>query len=411
MKIPTRIIQYVAIFALVVSANLAAAAPTAAATEAPQGVPGACQTGTLSTGALSMFCVPAKGWNGDLVVYAHGYVAFNQPLGFYNLTLPSGIYVPTLVQALGYAFATTSYSENGLAILPGEDDIRALVAAFPGATGVTANHTYLVGVSEGGLVVTLLTEQSPQLFSGTLAACGPIGNFQQQINYLGNFRVLFDYFFPGVLPGSPIDIPDSVINGWDSTYEPAVASAVGSNLTNAQQLIATSKAAVDPNNFSSTVVSTTTGVLWYNVFATNDATSKLGGNPFGNENTVYHGSSNDQLLNQNVERFAASPTALQNVVPYETTGNITIPLVTLHTTGDPIIPFWHEVLYKAKAHPSGNGQLTQIPISAYGHCAFTTSQLLSAFSTLVKQVTGHGLSGIAGAIEAAKEMSPASMPL
>jgi hypothetical protein len=32
---------------------------------------------------------------------------------------------------LGYAFATTTYRQNGLAILEGVDDIRELVAAFP----------------------------------------------------------------------------------------------------------------------------------------------------------------------------------------------------------------------------------------------------------------------------------------
>jgi pimeloyl-ACP methyl ester carboxylesterase len=399
-----RIVRLLGIVALVISANAAALTTAAAAPEAalPLVTPGPCPTGTLSTGALSMYCVPTSGWNGDLVVFAHGYVAYNQPLGFYELTLPGGTYIPTLVQKLGYAFATTSYSENGLAILPGEDDIRALVAGFPSATGVTATHTYLVGVSEGGLVATLLTEQSPQLFSGTLAGCGPIGSFQKQIKYLGDFRVLFDYFFPSVLPPSPISIPQNVIDTWDTTYSPAITSAVSTNLPAAQQLIATSRAAVDSSNFASTVVSTTTGILWYNVFATNDATAKLGGNPYGNQNTVYHGSSNDTLLNQNVERFTADPTALANVVPYETSGNLTIPLVTLHTTLDPVVPFWHEKMYKAKAHPTGKGKLTQIQVNAYGHCAFTTTQLLHAFLVLVRQVTGHGLTGVDEALAAAQ---------
>jgi hypothetical protein len=75
------------------------------------------------------------------------------------------------------------------------------------------------------------------------------------------------------------------------------------------------------------------------------------------------------------------------VVPYETTGNVTIPLVTLHDTGDPIIPYWHEKLYSSKIHTSGNGIVTQIPVKAYGHCNFTIAQLLGAFNLLVGQVT------------------------
>src|SRR5205085_5676800 len=117
---------------------------------------------------------------------------------------------------------------------------------------------------------------------------------------------------------SPISIPQSVIDNWDSTYSPAVTNAVNANQSAAQQLIATSGAAVDASNFASTVVSTTTGILWYNVFSTNDASSKLGGNPYDNQNTVYHGSSNDTLLNQNVERFSADPAALNNLASYET---------------------------------------------------------------------------------------------
>jgi pimeloyl-ACP methyl ester carboxylesterase len=383
----SRLVRFFLTFAMTVAVGFGAIPATAASPDAtPQAVPGTCSTGTLPSGALSMFCVPSRGWNGDLVVFAHGYVQYNAPLDLANLNF-DGNDVPNFVQALGYAFATTSYRKNGLAILEGTDDIRELVAAYPGATGRTANHTYLLGFSEGGLISTLLTEQSPELFSGTLAGCGPIGSFQNQIEYLGNVRVIFDYFFPTILPPSPISIPQTVIDNWDSTYEPAVTSAVQANPARAQQLINVTHAPIDPADFTHTVVSTTTGVLWYNVFATNDANTELGGNAYTNRTTVYHGSTNDTQLNQHVERFSANPVAIANVAPYETSGSITIPLVTLHDTGDPIIPYWHETLYTPKIHLSGKGVVTQIPVQAYGHCNFTVSQLLGAFQLLVKQAT------------------------
>jgi hypothetical protein len=133
--------------------------------------------GTLPHGALYLICVPATGWNGDVVVYAHGYTPVTEPLDFHNL-LPDGTYLPDIVLGQGYAFATTSYRQNGLAILEGSDDIRELVALFPQVTGQTATHTYLTGASEGGLITTLLIEQSPTLFSAGLATCGPIGSFR-----------------------------------------------------------------------------------------------------------------------------------------------------------------------------------------------------------------------------------------
>ncbi|MFZ1402558.1 MAG: hypothetical protein WAW03_05705, partial [Anaerolineae bacterium] len=85
-------------------------------------LPHGCQEGVLPGGALSLICVPTTGWNGDLLIWAHGYVAFNEPLAFYNLYLGE-TYLPDLVQSLGYAFATTSYRTNGLAIVSGVDDV------------------------------------------------------------------------------------------------------------------------------------------------------------------------------------------------------------------------------------------------------------------------------------------------
>src|SRR5262245_35946204 len=74
-------------------------------------VPGPCRRFPESTGAIQLICRPAEGWNGELIVYAHGYVAFNEPLDFHQLTLPDGTYVPTLLQQLGFAFATSSYRQ------------------------------------------------------------------------------------------------------------------------------------------------------------------------------------------------------------------------------------------------------------------------------------------------------------
>src|SRR5262249_17679267 len=112
-------IRLVLVLALL-STRLARASPARGPTWAgtPAAGPGAGPPGRLSPGALSLICVPAEGWNGALLVFAHGYVAFNQPLGFYHLSF-GGFYVPDLVQSLGFAFATTSYRQNGLAIVEG----------------------------------------------------------------------------------------------------------------------------------------------------------------------------------------------------------------------------------------------------------------------------------------------------
>lgn len=371
MRIRTSVVVFLVVAALAVPAGRAEA----------QAIPGPCHDGVLPGGALSRICVPAVGWNGSLVVFAHGYVAFNEPLGFQNLTLPDGTPIPMLIQALGFAFATTSYRQNGLAILEGVEDVRELVAAFRATVGPPL-RTYMTGVSEGGAVTALLAERSPDLFTGALATCGPIGSFRDQINYFGDFRVLFDYYFPHVFPGSAIAIPPPVIANWEREYVPRIVSATAANPSATVELLTVAGVpfvAAQPATIAQSVI----GVLWYNVHATNDARAKLGGNPFGNRGRWYSGSSNDVDLNRRVHRFVASPVALAALAPYETTGALAIPLVTLHTTGDEIIPFRHEVLYGAKAAPSGRGAFVPIPVNRYGHCNFTTGEVLTAFLGLL----------------------------
>lgn len=369
--------------ALVLSIQLTIAPAQAVAAPTSLATPGPCVEGTLPHGALSMICVPASGWNGELLVWAHGYVAFNEPLDFYHLGL-ADLSLPDFAQALGFAFATTSYRQNGLAILEGVDDVAELLEAFPAAAGQSASRTYLLGASEGGIVATLFAERRPDLIDGALALCGPIGDFTAQVDYVGDFRVLFDYFFPNVLPGQPTQIPAELIAGWDTVYVPRVRAALTASPSAAYQLIKTSGAAIEPGN-SSTVESTTVGLLWYSVFGTNDAAAKLGGNPYGNIGRWYGGSTNDFLLNLRVKRVARHPTAALALIAYQTSGDPGVPVVTLHTTGDPIIPFWHERIYALKS----GGSVPAIAIGRYGHCSFTPGEVVNAFGRLRQMTTGQ----------------------
>ena len=398
------------LLALLVAGRGARARPARAAPA--EAVPGTCVDGVLPHGALSRVCVPPSGWNGELVVWGHGYVAFNEPIGFYNLELPNGGSLPDLVQSLGYAFATTSYRQNGLTVVEGIEDVRELVAAFPQVAGRSPLRTYMVGASEGGLISALLIERYSGLFSGGLAACGPVGDFRLHVDYIGDFRVLFDYFFPGVLPGSAISVPTTLVDGWDSTYRPAVLAAVAARPLAAQQLLKVSGAAIDPSD-PSTVQTTVENVLWYAVFGTNDANAKLGGNPYGNRGRVYSGSLDDARLNLNVQRYTADAAALGNIPPYQTSGLVTKPLVLPHTTGDEQVPFTHELLYRAKVVTTGSAaRVTQIPIAAYGHCNFTEAQLLGSFALLVKQVIGTEpvtITSRAGVADAVRQLRDARL--
>ena len=366
---------------LVLSAILAAATLVPEVARAQTALPGPCTDGTLPSGARSRICVPINGWNGQLVVFAHGYVAVNAPLDFYNLTLADGTDLSLLVQSLGFAFATTSYRQNGLAILEGVDDLGELIDKFREKHNPL--RVYVAGVSEGGLTATLFAERSLNPLFSALAACGPIGSFHVQLDYIGDFRVLFDYFFPGLIPGSAINIPPTVLTHWNA-YQLAIAGALSAHPDRAIELMRVAKTAYDPAN-PATIVNTTLDLLWYNVFGTADAILKLGGNPYGNRLRWYFGSSNDLQLNLHVARFTASPRALAALRPYSTSGDLSIPLVTLHTVGDDVVPVWQELLYWAKVDLSGRGRFVPMVVPRYGHCTFTTNEVVGAFVATVSQ--------------------------
>jgi len=346
--------------------------------------------GVQSSGAIYRICMPAGPWNGDLVVYAHGYVSPLEPIGIPEdqLTLPDGTSLIDLITSMGYAFATTSYATNGLAVPEGVADVTELVSIFRATKG-EPEHVYLTGPSEGGLITILGVEQHPDVFDGALSTCGPIGNFQKQTDYFGDFRVVFDYFFPGVLPPSPVAIPDQVMADWDDVYKPAIAAAIAQDPHATDQLLRVTRAAVDPADPGS-VEKTVTGLLWYNVFATNDARVKLGGQPFDNRHKLYVGSDNDLALNMGVARFQADPQAKVAIQQrYQASGDLQVPVVTMHTLLDPIVPYWHEPLYRQKVMARGAAfQHINIPIPRYGHCNFQPEEVLAAFGILVFRVEG-----------------------
>jgi hypothetical protein len=60
-----------------------------------------------------------------------------------------------------------------------------------------------------------------------------------------------------------------------------------------------------------------------------------------------------------------------------------VTLSILHTTGDPIVPFFHQPLYEEKAVAAGAaGRLARRDVERFGHCAFTSTEILAAFGEL-----------------------------
>lgn len=337
---------------------------------------------------LVITCVPPLPfWNGQLIVYAHGYV---QPKD--DITLPT--IDPALIELLfaqGFAVATTSYHKNGYAVEQGGDDIDALVSYFKNEVAPLPNwegKVLLIGASEGALIVTMLLERNPQTYHGALALCGPLGGMPYQLKYFGNFRVVFDYFFPGILPGGVSTVPDATYDMWNTTYAPAVAAVLSAQTDESRQLFSTTRAAIDPDNPLS-MAQTAIGVLSYNIRGMNDMIETAGGNPFGNRFTWYWGSDNNWALNLGVERVRVDrPALIYSRQFYTPTGNLQRPLIAVHTTDDEIVPFRHEIIYFLKVLGKKSlNNFTLIPIQRYGHCNITADELMTSVGLLIQKTT------------------------
>jgi pimeloyl-ACP methyl ester carboxylesterase len=344
--------------------------------------------GVQASGSIYRICMPAADYNGILVIWAHGFQDAGEPVAIPEEQLCiNGFCIPEVVNGLGFAFATNSYSKTGLAILQGQADVVDLVKIFAAQKG-QPKKVYLVGASEGGIVTTLSLEQRPDVFSAGLAACGPIGDFPYQINYFGDARATFEYFFPGLIPGDPFHPDASLAATWGDYYNQVVKPVVfdPANRHLLDQWAAAAKLPFDATNYLGTVQQSVHDVLRYSVVNLNDAVATIGGFPFDNRSRWYAGSDNDLLLNIFVPRASADPAALATMkASYNTTGVLKRPLISLHTLRDQQVPFLHEPIYSLRTLFAGSF-LTRhiaIPIDRFGHCNFTQDEALTAFAIML----------------------------
>jgi len=342
-------------------------------------------TGTTGPGADYAMYVPER-WNGALVIYTHGYVNPALPV-----TLPSIDGLRDALGANGFAVAYSSYATNGFAVKDGAQRTHQLKGLFAAKFG-NPRRTYLMGHSLGGAIAMSLAESYPSQYDGALPMCGFVGGSTAEINYVANVRVLFDAFYPGVLPGDAMHVPDGLT--LDATTIGALATAIGSNPTGAVVIAQTTQTAVPIGSHLEDLGASIINALGFQIMGTRDMLERTHGHiPFDNSATVYS-SPNSTLAdalsyaNSVADRFTGEP-AGQNFLQhyFEPTGNIRIPTITLHTSRDPVVPVWHEPMYAAKAADAGRStNLVQRTVDRFGHCTFTGTEMLTAFGQLVAWV-------------------------
>jgi pimeloyl-ACP methyl ester carboxylesterase len=345
--------------------------------------------GVQASGSIYRICMPPAGqYNGNLIIWAHGFQDAGTPVSIPEDQLCiQGQCLNQIANGLGNAFITNSYSKTGLAVVQGAADILDLVNVFTAAKG-RPNKVFLVGASEGGIITTLNLERHPDVFSAGLALCGPIGSFPMQINYFGDARATFEYFYPGIIPGDPFNPDPWLVSNWSLIYDMFVKPIIMAPQTRPllEQWVAVAGLPYDPANYEASVEQSVRDVLRYSVVNLADAAATLGGFPYDNTAKWYTGSNDDFALNYNVRRLTADPAALSAMAAnYETSGALQRPLITMHTSRDQQVPALHQVLYMTKTAASGNLLSRHLPvlIDRYEHCNFTPDEVISAFTIMI----------------------------
>ena len=351
-------------------------------------------------------------WNGDLIVYAHGFRGGAAQLTVTNL--------PVRQEAIrqGYAWAASSYRANGYNPLDGIEDTRLMIERFKQTVGVP-KQIFIYGTSMGGHVtVGSLEKYGGEIYAGGVAECGAVGG-AAQIDYLLAANTLADYiagtdmFAPQNkgLQAQTALLDDKIYPTFGSTptFQYSEDELFGGNdpappLTLTEQ----GKAFRDGDiylggghrPFAEEGFAGSYEFLLYApraIYALVPSLVAVG----TNQNTQYQidpgfGYTAEEL-NANIRRVAADPVERAK---YAFTGNLRVPLLTIHDTGDAFVPIYNEQVLRKLVNDAGNGnKLVQRAIRRFLHCDFSIQERNRAFNDMLNWVKngvkpeGEDLSG------------------
>ncbi|MFF5563014.1 hypothetical protein ACFY7Z_31275 [Streptomyces sp. NPDC012623] len=334
---------------------VAAAGPGAVACPANLVGKATCYTGQDGNGAHYAIAVPKK-WNGSLVVHAHG----GPDLGAESDPERSvgDLERWSVMVNEGYAWAGSSYRRGGYGTRMAAEDTENVRRLFVSRFGGPAK-TYVHGQSWGGNVAAKVVERygagKRGPYAGALLTNGVLGGGSRGYDYRVDLRVVYQYYCQN-LP-RPSEPPYPLWEGLRA----------GSTLTGAglrarlQECTGYAAAPRDRTSLQQRNLDDILAVtrvpertleshLRFSVFTFRDIVhNRLGGrNPFSNRGVVYSGSHDDDALNAGVERFRADPTAVRDLSwDSDITGDVRIPVLTLHAIDDPTAFVEHEAAYRA----------------------------------------------------------------
>lgn len=312
-------------------------------------------------------------WNGELVVYAHGYDLADGKAFPFEARVQKAIRDGFVSR--GFAYVQSGYSKEGWAVAEGLADTEALRRHFSTKYGAPKT-TWITGHSMGGFITTLTLERHPEIYSGGLALCpvmGPSADF-----FESHFFDLFAAF--DLLVGKKAGLPP-LTDPKSPQLDPKASGAALAADPAAAQILASRfviRASDLPNIFAFYQP------IWQELVA------RAGGIPLDNRNTLYAGFGDDVAFNRGVARVAGDPAAEAYLKNFATpTGKLARPLLVVHTTYDPIVSPAVASSYDLSATLAGNKDLLRYRfVAADGHCTISSAETQKAFDLLREWVAG-----------------------
>jgi pimeloyl-ACP methyl ester carboxylesterase len=326
------------------------------------------ETGEID-GARFRIDIPPN-WNHGLMMYCHGY---SPEPGHFDEKPAKDIFSGFLTA--GYAVAQSGYSSGGWAVQDAVQNTEALRRYFVGKYG-PVKETFITGHSMGGLLTMLIMERFPATYQGGLPLCGPLTDMPSFLTDAFNVRVVFDFYFPEVLPS-----PDKVAADFRNSKQ--LVERVGSVMKQKPEA-----AEIVRRYAREHTIEDLAGMLTLATEVFGDLRRRADGNPFDNRYVIYTIDGDSNALNRGVKRYAADPVAAAYLAAwYSPTGKLDAPMLAIHTTYDPIVPASAPDTYATRARAAGNaGLFVQQFVEHDGHCAIRPEEIASGFSELLRWV-------------------------
>ena len=322
-------------------------------------------------------------WNGELALYAHGFVSNAGAQGS-ALRVGNSPIREHLIKE-GYAWAASSYRCNGYVPGQGLLDTIALTDLVTKAAGRAPTRVYLTGTSMGGHVTLLGMHEFPTSFAGGLAMC-PAG------------PELFDFF--AATAGAA-----EVITGVQVKLETMAADIAKMNEVLGKAPDYTDKgrqlASVEIQISGGPRPFAMEGLASGGRFAGNISPAALAGSQTPSNRAVMTTQVKYSIdeglgltadaLNKGARRKVFDSEIRNPMGPYDELvpfdGKLERPTLTMHGTGDLFVPiFLEQSLKRAVVAAGKESLLTQRVYRIAGHCGFSQAEMVKSFDDLIAWV-------------------------